>query len=82
MGSSVLHRSAYRRFCRLLRQWREEAGLTQRTLGDRLRRPASFVHKCEAGERRMDPLEFVEWCRACGFDPCEALRSMEVIVKR
>jgi transcriptional regulator with XRE-family HTH domain len=76
MGSSGLHRLPYRRFCRLLREWREAAGLTQRAMAARLRRPASYVHKSEVGERRIDPLEFIEWCRACGVDPGEAIRKI------
>ncbi len=82
MGSSVLHRLPYRRLCRLLREWRNASGLTQRAMGKRLRRPASYVHKCEVGERRIDPLEFIEWCRACGKSPPAALRAIESLTKR
>jgi transcriptional regulator with XRE-family HTH domain len=66
MGSRVLHRPAYRRFCQLLRRYREEAGLTQRQLADLLGQLPSYVHKSEVGDRRVDPLEFAAWCRACG----------------
>jgi transcriptional regulator with XRE-family HTH domain len=48
---------------------RSEAGLTQRALAEKLRRPHSYVAKVEHGDRRIDPVEFVEWCQACGFDP-------------
>jgi len=53
----------------LLKRSRIDAGLTQRSLGERLRKPNSYVHKVEVGVRRIDPLEFVRWCRACGVDP-------------
>ena len=59
--------------CKLLRQWRVGASLTQRALGQRLKRPYSFVWKTEAGERRIDPIEFASWCRACGKRPGEAI---------
>jgi hypothetical protein len=36
-----------------------------------------MIHKTETGDRRMDPMEFIAWCRACGSDPAEALRSLE-----
>jgi len=56
---------------------RERAGLTQRGLGEKLRRPYSFVYKCEAGERRIDPLELILWCRACNRDPAEVIKDLE-----
>jgi transcriptional regulator with XRE-family HTH domain len=77
MGSSALQRPAYRRFCELLRKWRQQAGLTQRELGKKMRKPASFVHKSEVGERRVDALEFIAWCRACDLDPFTALSEAD-----
>ena len=76
MGSSVVHTPAYRALCRLLRQQREDAGLTIRELGARLKKPYSLVSKVERGERRIDPVEFAAWCRACGVDPSEAMRQI------
>jgi len=48
---------------------RERAGLTQRDLAARLRRPHSFVGRMEAGERRIDVIEFIEIVRALDGDP-------------
>lgn len=76
MGARANHRPAYRRLCAVLRQWREAAGMTQRQVADKLGKPHSFVHKCEIGERRLDPLEFAELCAALGRDPGEALKLM------
>ena len=59
--------------CGRLRAWREAAGLTQRALAAKLRKPYSFVWKTEAGERRVDPIEFVAWCRACDVRPSDAI---------
>lgn len=73
MGARPQHSPEYRKFCRLLRQWREEAGLTQRVLAGRLRKPPSFVHKVEVADRRIDPLEFVRWCQGCDIVPERAL---------
>lgn len=33
----------------------------------------TFVHKTETGDRRIDPVEFVRWCRACGKDPTRCI---------
>jgi transcriptional regulator with XRE-family HTH domain len=51
---------------------REDAGLTQRELGDLLKEPQSWVHNCETANRRVDISEFVLWAKACGVDPAKA----------
>lgn len=70
------HDPAYKHLCALLRQWREEAGLTQVELGAEFQRPHTFVHKCETGERRIDPIEFIRWARACRLDPASAIAEV------
>jgi predicted transcriptional regulator len=77
MAARAQHTSAYRRLCKLLRRWREEAGLTQRGLAVKLGKPPSYVHKCEVGDRRVDPIEFVAWCRACGMAPAVGIGEID-----
>lgn len=48
----------------LLRQIREEAGLRQIDLANRLNEPQSFVSKYESGERRLDLIELRQICQA------------------
>ena len=55
-------------FLKLLRTVREEAGLRQIDVAERLNQPQSFVSKYEAGERRLDLLELELVCEACGTD--------------
>ena len=69
MPTKAQHAAAYRRFPELLRTLREEAGLTQRALGKRLRRPQSWVYNCEVANRRVDVTEFITWAIACDVDP-------------
>lgn len=57
---------------------REDAGLTQRELGGKLRKPHSYVHKSEVGIRRIGPIEFIRWCRACGVDPGDTVNDLRV----
>ena len=52
---------------------RRAAGLTQRQLADKLGRSDSFVWKIEAGERRVDVLEFIEIARCLRADAAELL---------
>lgn len=77
MGARPQHTPGYRRLCRLLREWRTQQALTQRALAERLRKPHSYVHKVETGERRIDPVEFIAWCRACDVEPAEGLSRLE-----
>jgi transcriptional regulator with XRE-family HTH domain len=53
---------------------RREAGLTQRELAERLKRPHSFVSKIESGERRVDVLEFVEIAKALKVDSVDLFK--------
>ncbi len=62
-----------------LRQLRENAGLTQHDLADRLNKPQSWVARCETAARRVDVAEWVEWCFGCGVNTNVAL---EDLVKR
>ena len=48
---------------------RRAAGLSQRDLAARLKRPRSFVGRMEAGERRIDVIEFIEITRVLDKDP-------------
>ena len=36
-----------------------------------------FVWKVETGERRIDPIEFIAWCRACGLQPSKVIDELE-----
>lgn len=57
------NRPEYRRFLARLRAAREQTGLTQADVAKRLRKPQSFVSKCEAGERRVDVIELAAFAR-------------------
>ena len=69
MLSKAQHARRYKVVPPLLRTMRDEAGLTQRDLGQRLNKPQSWVHNCETANRRVDLAEFAEWCSACGVKP-------------
>lgn len=61
-----LHDSRYRTLLRRLRAARQAAGLTQGDVAGAVRRTQSFVSKCEAGERRVDAIELLEFARLYG----------------
>jgi len=65
----TLRTQGHRQLIALLVSAREGADLTQRDLAARLKRPHSFVGRIEAGERRVDVVEFIEIARALDVDP-------------
>lgn len=74
------HTKAYRRLVDALKAARRAAGLTQRQVADELGLYASFVSKVEAGERRLDVVELVEFCAAYRTDLVALLKEAGVIV--
>lgn len=81
MAQSTHHRQ-YQALLKLLRSWRERAGLTQTQVGERLGNTQTFISKVERGERRLDVVEFTEWCDALGMAPGEALQQFLDICSR
>jgi ribosome-binding protein aMBF1 (putative translation factor) len=66
-----------------IRTMRVAADLTQRDLAARLKRPLNVVSRIEAGQRRVDFLEWVALCQACGADPVESgRRLLDALVRR
>jgi transcriptional regulator with XRE-family HTH domain len=69
------HTRRYERLLKALRQARKDAGLTQLDVAARLETYASYVSKCESGERRIDVVELAEFCRVYGVKVIELLKS-------
>ena len=66
----------YDRLCRLLTRARQDAGLTQSDLAERLDRPQSYVSKYERRQRRLDIVELLDVAEALRLDPCDVLRDI------
>ncbi len=64
----------------LLRQTREQAGVTQVELAKKLGRPQSYVSKYESGERRLDILELREVCQALGVPLGAFIKKLEKVL--
>jgi len=45
-----------------------------RDVGQRIDRPHQFISKIENGERRLDVIEFVDYCKAIQANPAEGLK--------
>lgn len=80
------HEPAYEQIKAKLVNLRKEAGLTTRSLAHRLGREHSFVTRVEQGERRLDLLEFMWFCQACGASPekvaAELMRQMGALERK
>ena len=61
---------------------RQSKGYTMRDLAAKLDRPHSYVGKIEQLERRLDVVEFVEYCNALKLDPVEGIELMKQLKAR
>ena len=66
--SSAVFAPEYAAMLRALRAARKAAGLTLADVAQALRRPVSFVSKCELGERRVDPVDLWHFAHLYGRD--------------
>jgi hypothetical protein len=73
---SSLFSPGHDRLIATLTELREHAGVTQQELAKRMGKHRSFVWKTEGGQRRLDLVEFVRWCRGCGVDPLEVFKRL------
>jgi transcriptional regulator with XRE-family HTH domain len=62
-----IYSKEYSLFLEQLRNAREEKGLTQTEVAERLGQTQSFVSKVERGERRLDVVELRAFCSAIGI---------------
>ncbi len=63
-----LHTPAHRELVSAVVAMRKKAGLTQRGLAQRLGREQNLVARIETGGRRLDLVELLQICAACGVD--------------
>jgi len=73
---------AYTRLRKLLVLARHVAGLKQADVAKRLGRHQSYVSKVEAGERRLDVVEFLEFAAAIDTDPVLIVRKISKVRPR
>lgn len=64
-----IHTDEMRELCNWLKSQRKAQNLTMRDLSERIGKPHSFIQKVEQGERRLDVVEFIWYCKSLGIDP-------------
>ena len=67
MTSSIFTKE-YDKFRKLLSKYRQECGVTQAKLAEKLNRPQSYISKYESGERRLDVIEFLKIAKILNMD--------------
>ncbi len=72
-----LHHNRYAKLRSVLKEVRTSAGLTQVQLAKLLHMEQSNLSKIERGERYLDTLLFVEYCKACGAIPAEVIAKVD-----
>lgn len=72
-----LQSSAYQALAQKLQKRADELELSVRALAERLGKPRTTVHKTLTGQRRLDPIEFLDWCDALEWDdPLAVIQSV------
>lgn len=72
-----IHHSRYAAVQAHMKSLREGAGFTQAELADVLGVNQSYVSKVERGERYVDILLYLDWCRGCQVGPKKAVAALE-----
>lgn len=76
-NNETMFKTLYSEEYQNLRVWlkdnRKACGLSMRDLGEKLDVPHSFVGKIENGDRRLDVIEYIQYCEALNISPSEGL---------
>lgn len=72
-----IHSAEHQWLRELFLKRRQELGLTQRTLGQKMGVLYSFIGKVETGDRRLDIFEFIAYCHGLELNPQQVLQEIE-----
>ncbi|MDO4997636.1 MAG: helix-turn-helix transcriptional regulator [Neisseria sp.] len=72
-----IHSAEHQWLRELFLKRRQELGLTQRTLGQKMGVLYSFIGKVETGDRRLDIFEFIAYCQGLELNPQQVLQEIE-----
>ena len=72
----MLERQKYEFLRSELRKARLDADLLQADLASILKKPQSYISKVDSGERSLDIIEFVDYCKGLGLEPSKWLKKI------
>lgn len=62
---------------KMLKEARLASGLRQLDVAQALDRPQSYVAKIESGERKIDFIEVIDFCKVVGIDPVRLIKRLK-----
>jgi len=62
---------------KLLKDERQRKGIRQATLAKQMKKQQNWISRLEKGDRRVDVCQFLQLADLIGFDPVEALRTID-----
>ena len=65
----TIHSTQYQLLVNWLKENRQAQELTMRDLAKKLNMPHSFIGKVEQCERKLDVIEFINYCQALSLSP-------------
>ena len=74
--SKSLYSDRWEQLLGILKRIRKEKGLTQVELAKILQRPQSLIAKIEAGERKLDVCQFLDYVEAIGGNPTAIIQEL------
>jgi transcriptional regulator with XRE-family HTH domain len=74
--------SEYRILCKLLREKRQAAKLTQIDLAKRLKETQSYVSKVERGDRRLDLVQLKQFCKVLDVSFVQFVQEFDSLTSR
>ena len=72
----MLERQTYEFLISELKKAHLDADLLQTDLASILKKPQSYIFKVESGERSVDIIEFVDYCKGLGLEPSKWLKKI------
>lgn len=79
--SKTLYRTENLELAALLRQVREDAGIVQTTLAERMDRNQTFVSNVELGIRRLDLVELRDYCASLNISLKDLIEAWEARIR-
>jgi len=70
----TIHSAQYQLLVNWLKKNRQAQGLTMRDLAKKLNMPHSFIGKVEQCERKLDVIEFINYCQALELSPVNGIQ--------
>ena len=82
MMANPIHDERYKVFRQMLAEIRQQKGLLQSDVAEKLGKNQSFVSKYERGERRLDLPEFLDVAEALEFSPSDFIEMYRTELSR